>query len=68
MTKRFLKVAEFCDAYGVRKTKAYSLIASGAITAVKSGSQTLIEGGSAEAWAASLPRFKSAAANAQPQA
>lgn len=63
--KRFLTIAAFCDAYGVRKTKAYSLLSSGAIMGSKSGSQTLIDWESAEAWADSLPLFRSGGAAAQ---
>ncbi|WP_229255100.1 hypothetical protein [Candidatus Viadribacter manganicus] len=50
------------------RTRLYELISQGKIDAVKDGPRTLIPAESAEAWAASLPRFKSAAANAQPQA
>jgi len=62
--KRFYTTTEFCAAFGVKKTKLYSLIAANDIQAVKAGPKTLIPVESAEAWAASLPRFKSAAANA----
>jgi hypothetical protein len=66
--KRFLSIRAFCDAYSVGRTRTYDLIAQGKIEAVKDGLKTFIPVESAEAWAASLPRFKSAAANAQPQA
>lgn len=65
---RFYTVKQFCAAYPMGRTRLYELIATGKIEAVKDGPRTLIPAESAEAWAASLPRFKSAAANAQPQA
>ena len=65
---RLYTVKQFCAAYGCGRTRCYDLIAAGKIEAVKDGPKTLIPVESAEAWAASLPRFKSGAANAQPQA
>jgi excisionase family DNA binding protein len=65
---RFLTVKQICSDYGIGRTRLYELIAQGKIEAVKSGSRTLILTESAEAWAQSLPRFKSGAANAQAQA
>lgn len=64
---RFYTVKDFCLAYGMGRTRFYDLIAQGKIEAVKDGSKTLIPVESAEAWAASLPRFKSGAVSAQPQ-
>lgn len=63
--KRFYTPREFCAAYGMGRTRLYDLIAQGKIAAVKDGQKTLIAAESAEAWAASLPRFKSAAASAR---
>lgn len=63
--KRFLSIRAFCDAYGVGRTRTYDLIAAGKLQAVKNGPRTMIDAESAEAWAASLPRFKSAAASAR---
>ena len=57
--KRLLTLREFCDLYGVGRTRAYELIKSGAITAVKLGRSTRITFDSAEAWAAGLPRIGS---------
>ncbi|MCX7358954.1 MAG: helix-turn-helix domain-containing protein [Alphaproteobacteria bacterium] len=65
---RLYTVKQFCAAYGCGRTRCYELIATGKIEAVKDGPKTLIPVESAEAWAASLPRFKSGAANAQAQA
>lgn len=63
--KRFLSIRAFCDAYGVGRTRTYDLIAAGKLQAVKNGPRTMIDAESAEQWAASLPRFKSAAALAR---
>ena len=63
--KRLLSIRAFCDAYGVGRTRTYDLIAAGKLQAVKNGPRTMIEAESAEAWAASLPRFKSNAALAR---
>lgn len=43
----------------------YELLGAGALEAVRVGARTMITGDSAEAWAASLPRFVSTAANAR---
>jgi excisionase family DNA binding protein len=64
---RLLTVKQFCTAYAMGRTRLYSLIAAGKIEALKDGAKTLIPLESAEAWAASLRRFKSGAANAQAQ-
>ena len=63
--KRFISIRGFCDAYGVGRTRTYDLIAAGKLQAVKNGPRTMIDVDSAEAWAASLPRFKSASALAR---
>ena len=63
--KRLLSIRSFCDAYGVGRTRTYDLIAAGKLRAVKNGPRTMIDVESAEAWAASLPRFKSGAAPAR---
>jgi hypothetical protein len=60
--KRFLSIRAFCDAYCVGRTRTYELIAAGKLQAVKNGPRTMIDVESAEQWAASLPRFKSAGA------
>lgn len=64
--KRMLTINGFCAAYGLGRTHAYKLIALGKIEAVKDGSKTLVTVESAEAWASSLPRFKSNSSNAVP--
>jgi hypothetical protein len=58
--KRFISIRDFCDAYGVGRTRAYDLIAAGQLRAFKNGPRTMIDAESAEQWAASLPQFKSA--------
>lgn len=63
--KRFISIRAFCDAYGVGRTRTYDLIAAGKLQAVKNGPRTMIDVESAEQWAASLPRFKSAGALAR---
>ncbi len=63
--KRFLSIRAFCDAYGVGRTSVYSHIGAGKLQAVKIGPRTMIDVESAEQWAASLPRFKSASALAR---
>lgn len=60
-----IPVRDFCDRYGIGRTKVYELLGSGTLEAVRIGSRTLITGDSIEQWAASLPRFKSAAALAR---
>jgi hypothetical protein len=60
-----IPVREFCGKYGIGRTKLYELLSTGALEGVRVGSRTMITGDSAEQWAASLPRFKSAAASAR---
>ena len=57
--KKFISIAEFCAIYKTGRTKTYTLLAEGELAAVKRGRSTLIEVGSAERWAASLPRMQS---------
>ena len=63
--KRFISIRDFGDTYGPRRTQTYDLIAARKLHAVKIGPRTMIDVESAEQWAASLPRFKSAAALAR---
>jgi len=63
--KRFISIRDFCSAYGCGRTRTYDLIAAGKLQAVKNGPRTMIDVESAEAWAASLPSFKSGAALAR---
>jgi hypothetical protein len=60
--KRFISIRDFGDQYGPKRTQTYDLIAAGKLKAVKMGPRTMIDVESAEQWAASLPRFKSASA------
>lgn len=60
-----IPVREFCGRYGIGRTKLYELLGAGALEAVRVGSRTMITGDSAEQWASSLPRFKSAGALAR---
>jgi excisionase family DNA binding protein len=56
----FIPIRDFCRRFHVGRTKAYELIASGAIEAVKVGRRTLIVEASAIHWAASLPTYTTA--------
>lgn len=49
-------VEDFCVLYGVRQTKVYELMKTGAVERVKIGAATRITRESAERWFASLPR------------
>lgn len=49
---------QFCEAYGIRRTKMYEEINSGRLKAKKLGSKTLILASAAEAWYAALPDWK----------
>ncbi len=51
-------IPEFCRAYGVSKSTAYELLASGALTAVKVGRRSLLTAASVERWRASLPKYQ----------
>ena len=53
--KKLLTLDDFCQRYGVGRTRAYELIGASAITAVKVGRSTRITTESAERWLASLP-------------
>jgi hypothetical protein len=63
--RRFISIRDFGDTYGPKRTATYDLISKGKLQAVKIGLRTMIDAESAEIWAASLPRFKSAAAPAR---
>ena len=62
-----LTVQEFCSRFGCGRTRAFELLAEGKITARRFGARTLIERQSAEAWAASLPKWSPKEASAQRQ-
>jgi excisionase family DNA binding protein len=53
--KRALSIAEFCDRYGIRRTKTYEEIKAGRLRIVKAGRRSLIKETDAEAWLAALP-------------
>lgn len=57
MDVHLIDVKHFCVKYACGKTKAYELIAAGALDAVKLGGRTRIVAASAERWAATLPKF-----------
>ena len=63
--RRFISIKDFGDTYGPKRTLTYHMISTGELHAVKIGPRTMIDAESAEAWAASLPRFKSTAAPAR---
>lgn len=54
-TRRAFSVESFCEAYALRRSKAYQLIAEGKLVARKIGRKTVIDVDSAEAWYANLP-------------
>ena len=53
--KRAFSIAEFCDRYGIRRTKAYDEIKTGRLRIVKVGRRSLVKETDAEAWLAALP-------------
>jgi excisionase family DNA binding protein len=57
--KRAFSIAEFCEKYGICRTKAYEEIKAGRLRVVKVGRRSLIKGTDAELWLAALPAFKS---------
>ncbi|MEQ1707796.1 MAG: hypothetical protein ABL864_05645 [Terricaulis sp.] len=52
-----LTIQEFCSRYGCGRTRAYALLADKKVGGRRFGNRTLIERESAEAWAASLPKW-----------
>jgi excisionase family DNA binding protein len=59
--KRAFSIAEFCENYGICRTKAYEEIKAGRLRVVKVGRRSLIKGTDAESWLAALPACKSGA-------
>jgi excisionase family DNA binding protein len=57
--KRAFSIAEFCDRYGIRRTKTYHEIKAGRLRIVKVGRRSLVTETDAEAWLAALPSLKS---------
>ena len=54
--KELFRVSEFCEAVGVGKTRAFELMAAGAVESVKIGASRRITRRSVENWLARLPR------------
>ena len=48
------RVAEFCDAFKMGRTKFYALVAAGKIRTIKCGSTTLITGTEAQRFQSAL--------------
>lgn len=48
--KKVYRIAEFCVAYGISKSKAYLEIADGRLKAFKLGRSTMIDALEARAW------------------
>jgi len=57
--KRAFSIAEFCDRYGIRRTKTYQEIKAGRLRIVKVGRRSLVREKDAEAWLAALPSLTS---------
>jgi excisionase family DNA binding protein len=53
--QRAMSLAEFCDRYGLSRTKTYEEIKYGRLRALKCGKRTLVTEDDAEAWLRSLP-------------
>jgi excisionase family DNA binding protein len=56
--KRAFSIAEFCENYGIRRTKAYEEIKAGRLRIVKVGRRSLVRETDAESWLAALPTLK----------
>lgn len=53
-----ISVSEFCERYGVGRTKAYELFNSQEVEVRKMGTRTLVSRRSAERWFESLPIYR----------
>jgi hypothetical protein len=53
--QRAMNIAEFCERYGVGRTKAYEERNSGRLRTRKCGKRTIITEDDAEEWLSSLP-------------
>jgi excisionase family DNA binding protein len=53
--QRAMSIDEFCDGYGLGRTKAYEELKSGRLRGRKIGKRTLITEDDAEDWLRSLP-------------
>jgi excisionase family DNA binding protein len=56
--KRAFSIAEFCESYGICRTKAYEEFKAGRLRIVKVGRRSLIRETDAESWLAALPSLK----------
>ena len=56
--QRALSIAEFCERYGPRRTKAYEELKSGRLRGRKIGKRTIITEDDAEDWLRRLPVFE----------
>lgn len=54
-----LTIPEACETLKLGRTRLYTLISSGEITARKVGKKTLIEKSELERWVSSLPSYQS---------
>ncbi len=59
-TQRAMSIAEFCECYGVGKTKAYEELKYGRLRARKVGKRTIIAEDDAEDWLRRLPTMNEA--------
>jgi hypothetical protein len=53
--QRAMSIAEFCEWYGVGRTKAYEELKTGRLRGRKCGKRTIITDDDAERWLRSLP-------------
>lgn len=56
-----LTVRQFCEKYATVRTRAFELLAEGALVGKKHGRRTLITASSARDWFENLPEARSAA-------
>jgi excisionase family DNA binding protein len=54
---QLLPIPLFCKQYGISRSTAYRLLASGQLVAVKIGKSTRVRGEDAERWAAGLTPY-----------
>jgi hypothetical protein len=62
--KRSFDIRDFCERYGIGKTRAYAEIAAGQLRARKCGRRLLITEDDAENWLHNLPLRRSASTEA----
>jgi Helix-turn-helix domain len=56
--QRAMSLAEFCERYGIGRTKAYEELNSGRLCGRKSGRRTIITEDDAEDWLRNLPAME----------